>query len=866
MRLEGNSRVWTVLGLLLCMGTGVAIFWEVLPWGFAPVAPDAMPFFSFGHRTATLDAVLSAGNEVTPHLLYWLTFDPLFSNELTYLLDSLILGVAAVYYLRARGASALAAWIGGLALAFSGYSFTLFSAGHRGYFHMFSCAVFAFGLLVRCFEGRGLFPFAMLGCVLAWGLPYQADILAIALLLIGAYGLWLTFSRRCDPSTTPWHRIRRVYPRFLLTGVVIALIAGPMIRGGLGQQIAGRKETISSVGAPAGSGQAQANKRAQWIFATNWSLPPEDLLEFVAPCVFGIDSVDRTAPYWGRLGRAYDWAPDRRWMPNYRQHTVYLGAIQVCFALLAGLAWFFWRKQSGRPPEGDIRQDDRLLVDAPFWMIAGVVCVLLSMGRYTPFYHLFYAIPYMDLIRCPVKFHHLVEVCAAFLFGLGVEVWMRSRARLAFDPGKQDAATGGDPDPALRWAFRVTCVLAVATVLAAGVAAASRTGIGTHIAQVGFGSIAGVLEEYLVSALLRAAGLFAVAAVLLYLGRARSAMRIPGVVLASILALVVAADLATVARRYVRPMNLGPLYAQNPVTRVVQSRGGPGAGLANYVTSNDVERDWFSSALYRNGTRLTIPAPGDAGSLDSQVAQALSKRVEVFWRTTHTRFVVAKWTSAEPLVKGGILVPMLTFVPGPGVVKSAQPSTESCVVAEYPGGLPDAYVVDSWVGGMGVTNQVQAMKQDDWDPSVRTLSGAPGVGAGIGSRSIGQARVAQRRGFNLQFSTRVEVDVPQSGLLVVDERYGPDLIALLDGRETPLHPANALWCSVHVPAGRHWVSIRKRWRPMPAAVSAGTGLLVVLWGLMAGKRKKTPGAKSKGLGDIDRRCFPTSTLCRDTVQ
>jgi len=50
------------------------------------------------------------------------------------------------------------------------------------------------------------------------------------------------------------------------------------------------------------------------------------------------------------------------------------------------------------------------------------VCYLLSLGRYCePVYRVVFALPFGDLIRCPVKWHHLTEFALVVLAAFGVE-------------------------------------------------------------------------------------------------------------------------------------------------------------------------------------------------------------------------------------------------------------------------------------------------------------------------------------------------------------------------------------------------------------------------------------------------------------
>ena len=826
MRLEANARTWTVCGIAVFAAMAVSAFWQVLPWYLAPVAPDAGPYFPFGNRTVTLESLLSTGGEVTPQHLYWLIFHPLLANKLDYLIDTLFLALAGVYYLRGRGAGYPAAWVGGLALGFSGYTFSLFSAGHRGHFDMFACAVFSFGLLVRCFTGVRWFHFAMLGACLAWGVAYQPDLITFLGLLLVAYVLWLTFAPRVDAAMRPWQRVRRVWPRFLLTAVVGVAIGWPGIRTAVTQQMSGRKDQIANAlsSATATTESAEARKFDQWIFATNWSLPPEDIAEFIVPGIYGNDSMQEPYPYWGRLGRPYDWEPGRRIMPNYRQHTLYLGALSVCFAMFALL---LWRAERRRRDASAAPANAGLLVDVPFWIGAGGVCMLLALGRYTPAYRIIYAVPYLDLIRCPAKFHHLVEICCAFLCGLGVEAWLRGAVVTA--PAKRGTAL--DPQPTAVVGRRMTVVAAVVMVvllLAAGVVATSSTEIAEHIARLGLGPYGERLAGYAARNLARSACVFSVAALLFWLGRPRVGRGQPSATLLGVLVLVLAVDLVTVAQRFMHPVDTRPSYAGHVVSATALARGGMGARVASYIATNDPARDWFADSLQWHGLQLALD--GESGSTAAAVKQTLGNRPETLWRTTHAGFVIAPWRAAAPLVKSQELEPLVSFALGQGTVRQAQPSADTFVLAAFAGAMPAAYVVEGVQGGLSEAAQVQRMSVGAWDPARMTLFDAPGPTGGE-SRVIGKVQVIARRGSDFRLITTLDVETPRAGLLVSDERYADHMLARVDGREVPVHCANALWAAVDVTAGHHTVTLWRREQAACVLLSAGVGLLVIVWGL-----------------------------------
>jgi hypothetical protein len=464
------------------------------------------------------------------------------------------------------------------------------------------------------------------------------------------------------------------------------------------------------------------------------------------------------------------------------------------------------------------------------------------MGRYTPFYHLFFAIPYLDLIRCPVKFHHLVEICVALLFGLGVEAWLRGcRAPCAVEKGKKPGVA--ELDGVLRRAAVVVMVGGGVLLLAAGVVAAgSRESVMARVAATGLAPMAGALADFMASNLARGGFLMLLTAVLLWLGRVRASWRLPVWLLAGAVTVILATDLVLVARRYVRPINMEPFYARNAVVETALKQGGLGAGVANYIRMpRPQDPDWFSSTLFRNGLKMTLPAGEEATAPIVQVAQALEKRPEILWRTLHTRFVVAPWKAAGGLVQAQMLKPLLSFTLGQGTVRQTAPAEDAYVLADFAGAMPSVYLVDSWLGGVAATSQVSALRQADWDPARQTVCDAPGATSAV-SRLIGRAQVRQTRNMHGALATVVEVEAPQPGLLVMDEKYDGNWQVRVDGHPALLRCANVLWAAVEVPAGTHTVTLQRPLQFRPMLLSAGAGALVVLWGLARlVRRRKSQG-------------------------
>ena len=108
---------------------------------------------------------------------------------------------------------------------------------------------------------------------------------------------------------------------------------------------------------------------------------------------------------------------------SYRQHSLYVGFVTCLFALIGIIAC--------------VKGHDRSTV--LFFVFVALVTFSLSLGRnFESFYRLFYAMPYGDYLRAPVKWHHLTEFCLCVLSGYGVE-----RVMNAVRDGRLQRVIGG---------------------------------------------------------------------------------------------------------------------------------------------------------------------------------------------------------------------------------------------------------------------------------------------------------------------------------------------------------------------------------------------------------------------------------------
>jgi hypothetical protein len=280
-------------------------------------------------------------------------------------------GLFTFLFLRAVGLSFFGALVGGLAYMLAGNVAGLVSPGHDG--KLFVSALLPLTLRfvhhgVR--EGRPWAWGALALTITLAVLTPHPQLLQYLLLTSGAYALFVAFSRPETGNGLP----RAVALRRLGLAAVAVAIG---LLGGAIQFLPLMEYTAWS---PRAGG-------AGWEHAIQFSLPPEELLNFYVPEFSGI--LDQ---YWGR---------------NFlHHHSEYIGASTL---VLAGLAF------GGNPPGAR----HRFLW---FWTGVLIVATLWALGGYTPFFSLVYAlVPGTKFFRAPSTMLYVISFCIAVLAALGTD-------------------------------------------------------------------------------------------------------------------------------------------------------------------------------------------------------------------------------------------------------------------------------------------------------------------------------------------------------------------------------------------------------------------------------------------------------------
>jgi len=437
-----STSTWAFLAFTAVFAVLAAyVFWGTWSPDVAPVMPDDTvhhPLVFADQFGGWFRGWLKNGVFV-PWDVFWsgLIVSKYWLQELKYVSGLFFAALGLACFLRGRGLSRLASYGAGLLLGFCGYWMTLFSAGHAGWFVLISSIVPAFAFLDRAII-TGKIRFGILtGACVGWGACYQPDIFLLFAVLLAIYGIYACVRER----TFPWKA-------GLAAIVLFAVVGAPGVRTAFKDALAGRDKQIEESkgtalaggkGAPkdglSDAEKKKADDEARWIFVTNWSMPPEDTLEFFHARIHGDTSCPMTLqlgraagkdvkPYTGRLGRPLG-AP----AGNYRQHSLYVGWV-TCLLALLGIVAGVWKGvgRETRDESGDARRETR---DVIFFAIAAFVFWLCSMGRFCePVYRLVYHLPFGDAIRAPVKWHHLTEFCLVVLAGFGIDaLWGFLRSR-----------------------------------------------------------------------------------------------------------------------------------------------------------------------------------------------------------------------------------------------------------------------------------------------------------------------------------------------------------------------------------------------------------------------------------------------------
>jgi hypothetical protein len=589
----------------------------------------------------------------------------------------------------------------------------------------------------------------------------------------------------------------------------------------------------------AGMSQQEEDRAARWSFATQWSLPPGESLRTVIPGLFGYRmDTPEGGQYWGKVGMHPAW--DAYWAAENRQSLTpppaplrYSGAGHYAGVPVVLLA-LFAIAQSLHRGGGVFRGSERRWVW--FWAVVALLSLLFAFGRFAPFYHLIYALPYFNTIRNPVKFLHPFNVALVVLFAYGCQaLWRAWIEEAVARPNRIGAALKAWWASATRWERRWTffsMALLGVSLLGWLVYGSSQDVLERHLAEVGFDppdiapivrtSLAEVGLFVLVLALSVGLLLLAMSG---WLGGRRSRM-------ASLaFGLLLTLDLARANVPWVRHYNWQERYARNDLFDILSkaphearvtgqlpfdiSRMPRDAAVLIQSLSSVYGIEWLQHQFrYFNIQSLDIVQLPREPADRAAYRAALRGHPLREWELGNTRylltlapFVAPMNEQLDPGANRFRLHTAFTLSQGAEDVIHVQTNaTGPFGLIEFTGALPRAMLFDQWRGDLPDSEVLNLLASTNFNPHTEVLVSEqiPAPAVSTTSQPAGTATFksyAPRR-----FVIMTEARTPC--VLLVNDKHDPNWRVLVDGREEPLLRANFIARGVYLTPGPHEVEFR----------------------------------------------------------
>jgi hypothetical protein len=339
--------------------------------------------------------------------LQWL-LGPLWFSKFYALLALLILGVGAWCFFRQMRLTPLACVLGGLAIILNSTCFSVACWGVAAHDIALGMSFLALAALVDTASSWYWLRVILAGFAVGMGVMDGADVGAI-------FSLFVAFFVIYQAATAEGSRVKNAAlgaGRLALVVVCAIFLAAQSVNGLVGTAIEGVK----------GMEQDTETKASRWDWATQWSLPKRELLTLVVPGLFGYRlDTPHGGNYWGMMGRSPAWneyvkngsqGKEPTSILRYTGGGNYAGVLVVLVAIWAATEAL--RRKASVFCFGQRKW-------LWYWSGITIVGLLLALGRYAPFYKLFYLLPYVSTIRNPTKFLYVFDLGLVTLFAFGID-------------------------------------------------------------------------------------------------------------------------------------------------------------------------------------------------------------------------------------------------------------------------------------------------------------------------------------------------------------------------------------------------------------------------------------------------------------
>jgi hypothetical protein len=797
-------------------------YWEDLNWlGFQNPSPS--PTISCALRLVTSPLVFSK-------------VFPAFSL--------LVLGLCAWFCFHQWKLTPLACLFGALAAAISSHFLSTACWGVASQTIAVGMNFLAVGWLASA-NGRGWVKLVLAGMAVGMGVMEGYDIGAIFSLYVAAFLVFQLLTREGALG-------KKLGQATLRLGI-LALAAGFLATHALSTLIGTQIKGV------VGTEQSPKAKLERWDFATQWSFPPREFARIVVPGLFGyrMDTPKNMAffkeafeggNYRGEVGRDPAWdrffasdkqGPQPQGSLRFSGGGEYAGIIVVAMALWAFL-------QSLRKKDSVFSAAQRRQIW--FWSTAAFISLLLSFGRYAPFYQLVYMLPYFSTIRNPAKFLHPFHWSLVILFAYGIH----GLCRRYLEP--QGAAAEGLAAHLKRWWTKAagfdkkwlqgSAVAIAGSVLIWLIFASSSGNLETQLRETGFSdpNVAHQLASFAVKSvgwyiLFLVVTLALLAAVFSGWFAGRRA-RLGAVLLGGLLML----DLARADLPWLIYWNAPVKYSSNPIIdrlrekpyeqRVaifplerflrldrlpVEYRPMVEAYLKLY---NLYHIEWKQQHFqYYNIQCLDVVqmprVPEDLNAFAGAMAAAPVRN----WELSNNRYLLGP-TSTLDLLKQldrgqdrFRIVTRFNIVPRAGLVSASDPEDLTAVtdpagefaLFEFTAALPRAKLYGSWQVNTDDPSVLRTLASPSFDPAQSVLvSTMIAPSATNAPAATGTVDFVSYKPKHLVLHAKASA----SSVLLLNDKYDPNWKVTVDGKPASLLRCNYIMQGVQVSAGEHTIDLR----------------------------------------------------------
>lgn len=689
----------------------------------------------------------------------WLWLLPLrgFANGI-HALDLTLASLLWVGFLRLRRCSLVAGLLGALTAFWVGSNFTLTYAGHLGKFGVLLFAAAALFCIEKTAQTRRISWALLAGGALGAMFTEQQDCALFMALMLGPYLLFAL--RREDKKSFLQSWLKLAAPVF----AIALLVAAHSL-------LSGWRSNVQGV-----ASQSAENPQAQWEFATQWSWPPEESVDFIAPGYTGWRSGEPAGPYWGRMGRSAGWEQTGQGFMNFKLENTYLGVLPLLLALFALFS--------------GLRRSGPLRADTLFFGGAALLTLLLAFGKYFPLYSAFYHLPVIHNIRNPNKFLQVFQLAVAVLTAFGAEELFGGKA---VDRKKKfmwiaTALAGG----------LLFGALSASTNLAEVSSEFMQKGWPAHMAKV----IASNQAKALWHAALLAGATAALLAAVPILGKKRASRWTVGLAAATLL--LVVGDALLLSRRYVQPLPES-LIAENGVTQLLKQQ--LGVERVALVTQDGFYNNWLTYLFpYHNLRAFNITQMPRMPEDYSRFLGTVGRNPLRMWRLSGVSHLMAPAQIVQQLPPGEYEVVFAYDVreaaDGGTLVSPSMNGQHVILRDRHP--IPRFALMTDWKKASD-----QAALAELTQPKVPTsgtvlLAPETEISPATGSSSAGTVDLLGYKAGRVRLRTHSEAPA----LLRIADKFDPGWRATVDGKSASVLRADYLFQALLVPAGTHEVELK----------------------------------------------------------